>query len=130
MFLHSGSSSPPAWSSSSRCLRIRRRASGADREALALAQPGVDDPATVGKESGPPPSINRMRLVDAHHHFQDLTHNYYPWLVEKDAPAKLEGDLEPIRRDYLPSDYRSDTASVDLLKSVHIQHGWDPSDAV
>src|SRR5579862_3528365 len=72
----------------------------------------------------------KTQFIDAHHHFQDLTHHCYSWLSDKDAPEKLEGDLALIRRDYLPKDYRSDLDSVDLAKSVHIQHGWDASDPV
>lgn len=75
-------------------------------------------------------AMERPAFVDAHHHFQDLAHNHYPWLADPDAPPKLEGDLTPIRRDYLPPDYRSDLAPVDLVASVHIQHGWDPADPV
>ncbi len=44
-----------------------------------------------------------LALIDAHHHFQDLRH-LYPWL-DVDAPEKLEGELSPIRRDYLTTDY-------------------------
>ncbi|MDE3176790.1 MAG: amidohydrolase family protein [Pseudomonadota bacterium] len=70
------------------------------------------------------------RFVDAHHHFQDLTHHVYPWLTDRDAAPKLEGDLAAIRRDYLPADYRADLDGVDLVASVHVQNGWNPSDCV
>lgn len=91
---------------------------------------GLDRRGRVESKAETPRSRNGALFVDAHHHFQDLTQHYYPWLVDRHAPAKLEGDLDPIRRDYLPADYRRDVASVDLVRSVHIQHGWDPSDPV
>ena len=72
----------------------------------------------------------RLTFVDAHQHFQDLAHNSYPWLSERDRPPQLEGDLEPIRRDYLPCDYRRDVAEADVRKTVHIENGWDRSDPV
>lgn len=72
----------------------------------------------------------RVPFVDAHQHFQDLDAHDYPWLCDLNAPPKLEGDLAAIRRNYLPADYRSDLAAVDLVKSVHIQNGWDPADPV
>jgi predicted TIM-barrel fold metal-dependent hydrolase len=69
-------------------------------------------------------------FVDAHQHFQDIKAHYYPWLCDKDARPKLEGDLTPIRRNYLPDDYQGDLASIGLVKSVHVQNGWDPRDPV
>ncbi|MBN9011447.1 MAG: amidohydrolase family protein [Rhizobiales bacterium] len=76
-----------------------------------------------------PTSADRpLAFVDAHHHFQDISHHLYPWLTDQDAPAKLEGDLGPIRRDYLPADYADDVASGTVTKTVHVQNGWDPRD--
>jgi predicted TIM-barrel fold metal-dependent hydrolase len=72
----------------------------------------------------------RLAFVDAHQHFQDLAHNPYPWLSERDWPPALEGDLEQIRRDYLPPDYRRDVAAAEVRKSVHVENGWDRRDPV
>ncbi len=69
-------------------------------------------------------------LVDAHHHFQDLHAHYYPWLCDKGRPPQLEGDLTPIKRDYGPADYGSDVSSASIIKTVHVQNGWDPTDPV
>ena len=55
-----------------------------------------------------------LALIDAHHHFQDLRNHRYPWL-DADAPEKLEGDLGPIRRDYLATDYARDVAGIELV---------------
>ena len=74
--------------------------------------------------------VSPLSFVDAHQHFQDIETNYYPWLCDKNAPAKLEGDLTPIRRNYLLPDYLEDTKSIKLVKSVHVQNGWDPLDPV
>ena len=51
----------------------------------------------------------------------------YPWL-EPDRPEPLEGDLSPIRRDYLPVDYRRDMADLGVVKTVHVQNGRNPND--
>lgn len=69
-------------------------------------------------------------LVDAHQHFQDLGRHYYPWLCHQDRPAQLEGDLDPIRRNYLPADYAGDVSGFTVTKTVHVQNGWDPRDPV
>ena len=74
--------------------------------------------------------IAPFSFVDAHQHFQDIETHYYPWLCDDDAPAKLEGDLTAIRRNYLLADYFSDMKSIRLVKSVHVQNGWDPRDPV
>lgn len=71
-----------------------------------------------------------ISFVDAHHHFQDIENHYYPWLCDPDRPPQLEGDLSPIRRNYLPEDYHADMNSVKLIKSVHVQNGWNPADPV
>jgi predicted TIM-barrel fold metal-dependent hydrolase len=69
-----------------------------------------------------------IEFVDAHHHFQDVERNSYPWLADKNAPHGLEGDLAAIRRNYLVADYLADVARFRLVKSVHIQNGWDSHD--
>jgi predicted TIM-barrel fold metal-dependent hydrolase len=71
-----------------------------------------------------------LSFVDAHHHFQDIESHYYPWLCDKDLEPKLEGDLAPIRRNYLAGDYLKDLELIDLVKSVHVQNGWNPRDPV
>lgn len=71
-----------------------------------------------------------IALVDAHQHFQDIEKHYYPWLCDVGRPAQLEGDLTPIRRNYLPVDYLDDLKPVRLVKSIHVQNGWDPLDSV
>ncbi|RJG46147.1 amidohydrolase family protein [Mesorhizobium sp. DCY119] len=66
-------------------------------------------------------------IVDTHQHFQSLSDAAYPWL-DPDRPEPLEGDLTPIRRDYLPADYRRDMAGLGIIKTVHVQNGRNPSD--
>ena len=64
-------------------------------------------------------------IVDAHQHFQDIGRYSYPWL-SPDQPHKLEGDLTPIRRNFLPADYQNETAGLGIEKTVHVQNGWNP----
>jgi predicted TIM-barrel fold metal-dependent hydrolase len=68
-------------------------------------------------------------IVDTHQHFQSLSDANYPWL-DPDRPEPLEGDLSPIRRDYLPADYRRDIAGLGIIKTVHVQNGRNPHDPV
>ena len=64
----------------------------------------------------------RRKIIDAHHHLWDLSRGYnYPWLQDRPFGDGLLGDIAPIARDYLPADYRADTANYDLVKSVHVE---------
>jgi len=48
--------------------------------------------------------------------------------VHPDRPEPLEGDLTPIRRDYLPADYRRDMLGLGIVNTVHVQNGRNPHD--
>ena len=77
------------------------------------------------------PSIAaQMPIVDAHHHFWNLQRNYYPWLCDSRPIPFRYGDYSAIRKNYLPTDYRRDTAKFRIVKSVHIEAEWDRRDPV
>jgi predicted TIM-barrel fold metal-dependent hydrolase len=73
---------------------------------------------------------NAEPVIDAHHHLWDLQNNKYPWLQERPPRPRLEGDIAPIAKDYLLKDYLEDTRHQNVVKSVHVQTGWDPADPV
>ena len=66
-------------------------------------------------------------VIDAHHHLWDLECNEYPWLQARPFAPRLEGDIGPIARDYLLDDYLADARNQNVVKSVHIECGWNPS---
>jgi len=68
-------------------------------------------------------------IIDAHHHLWDLKHCYYPWLMETGV-KRFFGDPAPIQKDYLPADFQEDIGDLPVQKSVHIQVGVDPGDAI
>ncbi|NQV98142.1 MAG: amidohydrolase family protein [Rhodospirillales bacterium] len=70
-----------------------------------------------------------MKIVDPHHHLWDLENNYYPWLCDEMGQAVF-GDYTPLRKSYLISDLLADAADLELIKSVHLQAEYDPSDPV
>ena len=74
--------------------------------------------------------LEEQPTIDPHHHLWDLGRNTYPWLQGRTLAPRLEGDIRPIARDYLLEDYASDTGNQNVVKSVHIECGWDPSDPV
>ncbi len=64
-----------------------------------------------------------LPIVDAHHHLWDLTQGplHYPWLQDPQAEAHFLGDQAPLKRDYLPADYRRDAAGHDIVATVHVE---------
>lgn len=69
-------------------------------------------------------------IADAHQHFWDTGVNYYPWLNDEPLIPFRYGDYRPIRRRYLPADYRADAAPFRVEKSVYVEAEWDPRDPI
>lgn len=75
------------------------------------------------------PTVAELPFIDPHHHLWDLEANYYPWLTDGVKPSAF-GDYEAIRKSYLLDDYLEDARNQNLVKSVHLDVGFDPSDPV
>jgi len=62
-------------------------------------------------------------VVDAHHHLWQLSAGplYYPWLQDPQPHEFFLGDYAPLKRDYLPPDYRRDAAGHNVVKTVHVE---------
>jgi predicted TIM-barrel fold metal-dependent hydrolase len=69
-----------------------------------------------------------LPIVDAHQHFWVLAERRYPWLAEEPPRAFRYGDTRPLRRDYLPVDYRRDAAGHRVVATVHVEAEHDPCD--
>lgn len=68
-------------------------------------------------------------LIDAHHHLWNIEENYYPWLTDNVELAAW-GSYEPLLHNYTIDDYLTDASNQNLVKSVHLDVGWDPNDPV
>ncbi|MEX0923368.1 MAG: amidohydrolase family protein [Rhodovibrionaceae bacterium] len=66
-----------------------------------------------------------LRIVDAHHHLWDLEKHFYPWLSPDPLPPAMAGDCTPIAKTYGVEDYLADAAGQNLIKSVHVEAGFD-----
>ena len=71
-----------------------------------------------------------MKFLDAHHHFWDISSNYYPWLCDEPQISFRYGNYADIRTNYLPKDYEDDTAQFEVIGSVHVEAEWNPEDPV
>jgi predicted TIM-barrel fold metal-dependent hydrolase len=69
-------------------------------------------------------------IVDPHHHLWDLERFSHPWLSARPLPASVAGDVAPIAKSYLLDDYLADTAKQKVVKSVHVDAGFDPAQPV
>lgn len=64
-----------------------------------------------------------LPIVDAHHHLWQLSGGplYYPWLQDPQPHDFFLGSYEPLKRSYLPPDYRRDAAAHNVVKTVHVE---------
>ena len=69
-----------------------------------------------------------LPIVDAHHHLWDLSANRHPWLSDEPPIAFRYGDYSAIRRNYLPEDYRRDSARQNIVRTVYVEAETDPAD--
>ena len=76
------------------------------------------------------PPENAIPIVDAHQHFWDLGRNYHPWLCDAEPIPFRYGDYSALRQNYLPADYRRDSAGFRVAKTVHMEAEWDRTDPV
>ena len=69
-------------------------------------------------------------IVDAHHHLWDLDKHYHVWLHAQPRMETFIGEYESICTNYLVADFLADAGDLPLVKSVHVQAEFDPSDPV
>jgi predicted TIM-barrel fold metal-dependent hydrolase len=69
-----------------------------------------------------------LPIVDAHQHFWDLSLGRHPWLRDEPPRPFRYGDTRPIRRSYLPADYRADVSGYHVAGTVYVESEWDPAD--
>jgi predicted TIM-barrel fold metal-dependent hydrolase len=66
-------------------------------------------------------------IIDAHQHFWDLDNHKYPWLAP--GTPSIVGDTTAIRANFLPADYAAEAWPYRIVGTVHLDGGFDPSDA-
>jgi predicted TIM-barrel fold metal-dependent hydrolase len=71
-----------------------------------------------------------LKIIDAHHHFWDPNHNYYPWLCDEPMIPFRYGDYSSLRKPFLPNDYFAAAKLHQVVKTVTMEGEWDPSDPV
>ena len=69
-------------------------------------------------------------IIDAHHHFWDLSLKKNPWLnPNKQIPFRY-GDYKSICKNFLTSDYFKVSKNQNIVKTIHMETEWDPNDPI
>lgn len=68
---------------------------------------------------------DQFPIIDPHHHLWDLENHRYPWLQDGVKPAVF-GDYTPLCKSYLIGDFLADVRNQNVVKSVHLDVGYDP----
>ena len=74
--------------------------------------------------------ITNLPIIDAHHHFWDLSLNKNPWLNPSYQIPFRYGNYESICKDFLVEDYKRVSKKHNVVKTVHMETEWDPKDPV
>ena len=74
--------------------------------------------------------MDDLKIVDAHHHLWDLAALRYPLLHDDKPYDFFLGDYAPLKRDYLPTDYRRDAANHNVVATVHVEAECDRDNQV
>ncbi len=69
--------------------------------------------------------MDDIEIVDAHHHLWDLDELNYPSLSGATENNFFLGDNSAICKNYLPEDYRRDSARHNVIKTVHVEAECD-----
>lgn len=66
-----------------------------------------------------------LPIIDAHHHFWDLSLGAQEWLCRPPWIGFRYGDYEAIRRNFLPAHYKRVTAEHNVVATVTLEAEWD-----
>lgn len=65
---------------------------------------------------------HQLRILDAHHHFWDLTSDgRWPWIAEDVDEHFFLGDYAAMRRTFMPAEYGAATAGWAVIGTVHCE---------
>jgi predicted TIM-barrel fold metal-dependent hydrolase len=68
-------------------------------------------------------------VIDTHHHLWDARCENPPWLHAPPPAEAFQGDMTPIWKSYLITDYLRDIAGTGVTGSVYVECGWGAGEA-
>ena len=72
--------------------------------------------------------VDELPIIDAHHHFWDLSLNKHPWLCGTERVPFRYGDYSSICKDFLVDDFKAVSADHNVVKTVHMEAEWETTD--
>ncbi|HET7347986.1 MAG TPA: amidohydrolase family protein [Acidobacteriaceae bacterium] len=67
-------------------------------------------------------------IVDAHHHYWDLSLRRHPWLDGVNLVPHRYGDYRAICKSFMPNDYDRAAGHHRIVGNVYMEAEWDPAD--
>ncbi len=72
--------------------------------------------------------MDDLPIIDAHHHFWDLSLNKHPWLCGTERVPFRYGDYSSICKNFLVDDYKAVSVDHNVVKTVHMEAEWVTTD--
>ncbi len=72
--------------------------------------------------------MDDLPIIDAHHHFWDLSLNKHPWLCGPERVVFRYGDYSSICKNFGVEEFKAVSANHNVVKTVHMEAEWQPSD--
>lgn len=74
--------------------------------------------------------MHDLPIIDAHHHFWDLSANYHPWLCDEPMIPFRYGSYAALRKSFMPPDYFALTKKHNVVGNITMEGEWNPVDLV
>jgi predicted TIM-barrel fold metal-dependent hydrolase len=71
-----------------------------------------------------------LPIIDAHHHYWDLSLGKHPWLNNAPYPGNRYGDYRGFCVDFMPDDYRRASGRHRIVGNVYMEAEWDHADPI
>jgi len=73
---------------------------------------------------------SELPIIDAHHHFWDLSLGRHPWLQPDVLIPFRYGDYASLKKNFMPAEYRAVAAGHRVVATVTMEGEWDEDDPV
>ena len=74
--------------------------------------------------------MDDQQIIDAHHHFWDLSLNKHQWLCGDERVPFRYGDYTSVCKNFLVEEFKQVTKNQNLVKTVHMEAEWDENDPI
>lgn len=68
-----------------------------------------------------------LPIIDAHHHYWDLSLGKHPWLIDAPVAGHRYGDYRAICTTFLPDDYERAAGDQRIVGNIYVEAEWNPA---